>query len=82
MAENTTETKKGHIQLATNTEALAGTDTGKAITPKTLEDKIIDYGKVIAKIASSTLETNDRNKVIIVNLSTATTITVPTYWMK
>lgn len=77
LSESATETGKGHIQLATNAEILAGTDVGKAVSPATLEEKIVDYGNIVSKSASFTLSLAERNKVVTMTGTAAQTITIP-----
>ncbi len=78
ITESATEAAKGHIQLASSSEALTGTNTSKAVTPAGLEAKMIDYGNVYSATISFTIGISHRNKVITMNGTAAQTITIPT----
>jgi len=39
-----TDTSTGVVELATSAEAITGTDTARAVTPKALQDKLDNYG--------------------------------------
>lgn len=67
----------GHVELATDAETLAGTDTGRAITPSNLKAKFVDYGNIITKAASATLALTDANKVITMTGASSQTLTIP-----
>lgn len=77
IATNATEGAQGHVQLATSAEALSGISTSKAVTPASLEAKMVDYGNVVTKTDSFILTAIERNKVVQMTGEAAQTVTIP-----
>jgi len=46
--QSATDTNSGVVELATDAEAITGTDTGRAITPASLQAKLDDYSVIIS----------------------------------
>jgi hypothetical protein len=80
LTKNASTTEKGHSQLATIGETIAGTDDTKTITPSKLEAKIVDYGQCVTESVSITpTVARHRNKIASMINNSAVTITIPTY---
>ena len=54
--EDATEERKGILELATEAEAKAGTDTKRAITPKTLDAVIETHDSIVHKTGDETIK--------------------------
>lgn len=71
---NASETVVGIVELATNAEVIAGTDTGKALTPASFRSSSLGNGQswqnVAGSRAFSTTYTNSTGKPIEVQVST------------